>query len=449
MRSVFMAFIILLVLAVGMPLARGQLKDTAAISVSLVNHDPDPAVAGDVAEVRLGIQNTGGEDSKNLVVELVPGYPFSPVPGDNAVQKIGVIQGYQGYSDPQSLKIVKYRLRVDKDATAGSYELKAKYYEEGSSSSAQKSISIRVKNRESAEVIHIDKTTLLPGKQSSLRFSINNVGNAPLRDLTFNWENDDMIILPVGSDNTRYVRYIDVGENAEIEYQVIADTNAQPGLYKLNLYLNYENPANGSSKKVSTMAGVYVGGETDFDASFSESANGQTSFTVANIGSNPASSVSVIVPEQRAWRVSGSNSVIIGNLNKGDYTVASFKLQPSMISQANMNQDKAQQMPRNSSSEKVALQIAYTDTMGERRVVTKETLMRIQNFAATTSQAASRGHSMAAQNDGVVSKYKLPFAALIIAAIALLAYRKHKSNRRKILANSDFKMKDSFKSIRK
>ena len=61
-------------------------------------------------------------------------------------------------------------------------------------------------------MIHIDKTTIVPGKQSSLKFTVNNVGSAPLRDLTFNWINDDDIILPVGSDNTKYIKYVDIGE---------------------------------------------------------------------------------------------------------------------------------------------------------------------------------------------------------------------------------------------
>jgi len=170
---------------------------------------------------------------------------------------------------------------------------------------------------------------------------------------------------------------------------VIADTNAQPGLYKLNLYLTYEDSISNRTNKISTIAGVYVGGGTDFDVSFSDNANSQMSFSIANIGSNPASSVSVIIPQQPGWRVTGSNSVIIGNLNKGDYTVAGFKVQSStsnMTSQDNFqnnfqnrtgrsnnsNQGRPMQRSMNSSSDTVLMQIAYTDTMGERKIVEKQ-----------------------------------------------------------------------------
>jgi len=53
--------------------------------------------------------------------------------------------------------------------------------------SVTQSIPINVQNSQSVEIIHIDKTVLVPGQQSDLNFVINNVGNAPLKDLTFSW----------------------------------------------------------------------------------------------------------------------------------------------------------------------------------------------------------------------------------------------------------------------
>src|SRR3989304_6783501 len=301
MKKIIFPVLIILVLTACTPAVNAGLAGSTVLSISLANYDPDPAIAGDTVEVRKGIENIGGTPANNLMLEILPSYPFELVSGENAVQNIGIIQGYQTDSTA-NIKIVKYRMQVNKDTPAGSYELKVKYYEQGSTDMTQKSLYIDVKSRQSAEVIHIDKSTLVPGKESGLKFTINNVGNAPLRDLTFYWENEDRIILPVGSDNTKYIRYIDIGNSADLEYQGIADTNAQPGLYKLTLYLTYENSVSNQTKKISTFAGVYVGGGTDFDVALSDNANGETSFSVANIGSNPAYSVSVIIPEQPGWR---------------------------------------------------------------------------------------------------------------------------------------------------
>jgi len=298
-------------------------SDAKVISISLVNHDPDPAIAGDIMEIYLGIENTGGGSANDLIVEFVPEYPFTLVVDEPAVQNIGTMNPYQ-YND--YMKIITYTIKVDSDASAGSYDLKIRYYELGDSTLTEKSVTIDVKNREMAEIIQIDKTNLVPGEQSGLTFTVNNVGKAPLRDLTFSWINEDKIILPVGSDNTKYIKNIDIGESVELDYQVIADSNADPGLYELKLYLSYDDPITYEEKEISTIAGVYVGGGTDFDVALSDYSGSETSFSIANIGSNPAYSVSVIVPQQNGWQVSGPNSVIIGNLNKGDYTVASFNL---------------------------------------------------------------------------------------------------------------------------
>lgn len=444
MKKTMFPFLIILGLMVCISPVYAQMEnliDATVISISVSNYEPDPSIAGDIVEVRLGVENIGGFTVSNLMIEVMPEYPFVLVPGENAIRSIGILQGYKAGSS-ENINIIKYRMRVDKDAPAGSYELKVKYYEKGSTAFSTKSLSLDVKSKQSAEVIHIDKTVLVPGKQTSLNFTINNVGNAPLRDLTFYWENGENIILPVGSDNTRYLKYIDVGEGADLEYQVISDTNAIPGLYKLNLYLTYEDPISKTEKKISTIAGVYVGGGTDFDVAFSESASGETSFSVANIGSNPAYSVSVIIPEQRNWRVSGSNSVIIGNLNKGDYTVASFKLQSSTSSMTSQNrtapagtniQERSMQRSMNSSmngsSDTVLMQIAYTDTRGERNIIEKDVKLGNQNMNSTAGQTAMLARRGAVQQESVFSTYMWYFIAIAVLVAGFVAYRKYKSQK--------------------
>ena len=429
-----------------------ELEGTASVSVGLVNQDPDPAVAGDIVELRLSLENVGGRDTNSLQVEIVPSYPFDIPAGEKAVQDAGTLYAYQGYYDSGNAKIIKFKVRVDKDARAGTYELKVRTYEKGSIAKTEKSLPVDVRSRENAEIIHIDKTVLIPGRQSSLRFVINNVGNAPLRDLTFNWENDESIVLPVGSDNTRYVKYVDIGGSEEIEYQVIADTNAAPGLYKLNLYLTYEDSINKSSKKISTIAGVYVGGETDFEVAFSESSAGETAFSVANIGSNPANSVSVIVPDQPGWTTSGSSAVIIGNLNKGDYTVASFSLQQrgGFAGAGNRTGGQRPQSANDSLSApgKIRIQVAYTDTTGERRSVEKDVNVPAQGItsAASASGAAGQGFQRRAESQGFFSTYAWQIALAAAAGLALFGYFRYKKLR---MMNPKAKFTDIFQGQKK
>lgn len=415
--NLFLIFIILIISSTSAIGASSTLITGTMIDVSLVNQDPDPAVAGEIVELRVGIENKGSDSVSNLILELVPAYPFELVSGESAVKDLGTLNGYQTDDD---MKIIKFKVKVNDNASAGSYELDFKNYKEGSSVKTQKTIYVDVKNQDSAEVIHIDKSTLIPGKETPLKFTINNMGTASLNDITFKWENSDKAILPVGSDNRKYIKSIPAGGSAELEYKVIADTSIDPGLYKLTLTLSY-TPVNGAEQVISTIAGVYVGGKTDFDIAFSDQSAGEVSFTIANIGSNPANSVSVNVPEQRGWEVSGSSSSIIGNLNQGDYTIASYTM--------------------SGRTETINLEVAYTDTMGIRQLVKKT--VKVGSSMNNTRIM----HSMKSRTRGQQTTNSTNYTWYLIGGIVLVVgyyyFRKYKKNK---LKNPKAKLTDLLKN---
>ena len=421
-------------------------SDTAsnAISIALLNQNPDPALAGNTVDLKVSVANSGSSSADNLIVEVVPSYPFIAVSGKNTMQNAGPLNAFQSGNEYKSLT---YTLMVDKNAVAGTYDLTVKYYPEGSeNNSASQTISVNVGTTQSVEVIHIDKTVLVPGQQSDMKFKITNVGGAALNNMRFYWTDVGNVVLPVGSDNTQYIKSLDVGESIELDYQVIADTNANAGLYPLNLYLSYTDALTNNVTTFSTIAGVYIGGGTDFDVAYSNSASGTTSFTVANIGSNPATSVSVSIPLQRGWTTSGSNSVIVGNLNKGDYTVASYTLQQrasssnftalgngrrgsgtagGSASNATQNYPVAGSTDNSGSvvnTNDLVMQIAYTDTMGNRLVVNK----------TVNVIGASGGNTTGYTNGRTFSRTTTPsyiwyiLGVIIILAGAFWFYRRRK-----------------------
>jgi len=464
-KFVFVSLILVLMIGLFSNSVFADIEDIKDITLSLVNQDPDPAITGDIVELRIGMENQGGVAAENLVLEVIPDYPFEEISGEGLVRDVGTIRAYQSGED---MKIVKFKLRVNKDATEGQYGLKIWEYEEGKREifRTERTFSIDIQSRESAEIIYIDKVQLVPGRQTPMTFTINNVGSAPLRDLTFSWENEDDIVLPVGSDDTKYIKYIDIGESVELEYDVIADTNADPGLYKLDLHLTYEDPATGEEEEISTIAGIYVGGETDFDVAFSESSGTETSFSIANIGSNPAYSVSVIIPQQDGWRVSGSSSVIIGNLNKGDYTVATFTLQSAAtrssaqpVNRSSMTQEQLQELMRQRQAEQesntVKVQIAYTDTMGRRNTIEKEVQVSIQSAITTTEEGVSsitdmRGFQGFQRNrPSFFSQYKWYIVGLVILVIIILGCVFYLKYRKEKLLNPKYKFKDLFRKKKK
>jgi hypothetical protein len=421
-KKIMISILFMCVLSISFGMVLADMSESQILTLSLVNQDPDPAIAGNLVEFRVGVENLGGESVENVVIEFVEQYPFSKLAGEEYKISIGTLNSRQG---DQNMKIAKFRVKVDKDTFAGDYELKIKTYEEDSAVQITRILTASVENQEGVEIIYIDQVELIPGKITPMTFTINNVGSTPLRDLTFQWENEDDIILPVGSDNTKYIKYIDVGDSSELMFNVIASANADPDLYKLDLTLSYEDSLTGEEQEISTKAGIYVGGATDFDAAYSGSSSGEYSFAISNIGSVSASSVTVRFPNQQGWKISGSNSVIIGNLNEGDYTIASFQLQKTVQGVQtgdvgtrqkgdwnNPGTRDASKTPlvdksnggitdKTNEDSQIKLEIIYTDSRGNRNTIQKEVYVdsSVVNSAGMTPEMEAKFNKMKGSQD--------------------------------------------------
>lgn len=340
------------------------------LTLDLLNQDPDPVKPGDVLEIRLSIQNTGYEDLENCVIEIKPEYPFKALAGETLVKNIGTLG--KRYEDNRQ-KVVKFKLGIENSINEGKYPLKVYIYttKDNSRLSLTKELDIDIDSESNAEIEYINVEKMVPGQKTNLVFGIKNVGNSPLKNAMFSWDCTNDVILPVGSSNVKHINLIDIGDTENVSFQVLTNVNTKPGLYKLDMVLTYDDVEelqtiteagtveNQKRKEIKSKAGVYVGGTTDFDIAFMErSPTGDYTFTVSNIGNNAANSVKISVPLQANWTVTGgsSNSVVLGNLQKGDNTIADFNLKPAAMEK---------ELP-------IKFEISYTSNDGIRQTVEKE-----------------------------------------------------------------------------
>jgi len=425
------------------------------VSLSLVNQEPNPASAGESLELRLGVENLGSSAIDNLQLEIIPEFPFELLPGESAKKSVGAMTAYQSGNN---MKVIKYKLRIVNDVNEGVYGVRV-VGTEGGTVRFDKFIDIDISSRDAVEIKNIDNFEVLPGKETEMKFVIHNIGSSPLRDLKFHWTNEEGVILPIGSDDTKYIKYIGIGEEAEVVYNVMSSLNVEPDLYKLQLTLSYDDPDSATDKIITTTSGIYVGGETDFDIAFSGSNQGETSFSIANVGSVEANSVTVSIPKQEGWRVSGSNSVIIGNLDKGDYTIASFTVQQSVRTASMSPDDKTKvqtpdeekgygpSMPVSS----INVQIAYTDTRGQRKIITKEVELDASSLrAALTSADGTVSLPNGFPRKGTSSTWSVIWGVLkwlIVLGLligSVFGYRYYKQEKRK---NPYYNLKLMYKDI--
>ncbi len=144
--------------------------------------------------------------------------------------------------------------------------------------------------------------------------------------------------------------------------------------------------------------------------------------------------------------------MIIGNLNKGDYTVASFNLQSSQARTMPTDQEEMtkeelmalrEKMQTGGTGNALKIQIAYTDTLGERNSVKKDVIVNTQ--ATTTPDASSMpagANFRGMRQQSFFSQYKWQIIGILVLVVGIVMYRRYKKEKK---ANPKFKFRDLFK----
>jgi hypothetical protein len=396
--------------------------------VNLTNQNPDTARPGETVELTFSVQNVGNNDLKDITVTVEPEYPFTRLSGEPLEKTVSYLNARQ---DDNDAAVLKFKMLTDSNASEGTYEIKVTTTSKSGSGSSSttytttKTIHLDVRGKEYAQIVTINKANIDIAKEETLEFIITNTGTSPLKNMVVSWKDPKGVILPVYSDNTRYIKSLKADQSVNVAYSVMADINANPGLYTLDVNLSFEDYES-NEKNIQTTAGLFVGGETDFDVAFSESDAGEISLSVANVGNNMAYSVKVSIPKQEGYRVSGSSSTIVGNLEKGDYTIASFNVASTQaavgteVSAGASGTAKASAEGENVTSASMdsnplKIQIEYTDAKGERIKVDKEVELEMTSGNMTAQGATG--------NNGGLSSY-LPYIVLIVLAGGAFVYRK-------------------------
>ena len=293
-----MRIILLLLLVLMLPIsnvaAAGLNAGAAGVKVDIMSQNPYPARPGETVEFTISLQNEGNNDLSDVVVKIDADYPFSEVSGQSLSKTISFLEARQ---DEEDATFVKFKLKVDSDVSDGTYDIDVIVSDSESDSKSVTTLEIEVQGKEYAQIVTISESNIDVATVEPLEFVITNTGTSPLKNMELSWNEPTGIILPVYGSNSKYINYLGVGESATVVYSVMADVNAEPGLYQLDITLEFQDYQS-STTLIETKAGMFVGGTTDFDLSYSESDEGEVSLSLANVGNNEAYSVKVSIPEQ-------------------------------------------------------------------------------------------------------------------------------------------------------
>jgi hypothetical protein len=318
-----------------------------------------PVFPGDTTYVYVPVQNIGfGNGFLNDVsVRLEPKDNASA----NAVTILDDTYSLGDITDWGSQRTARFKIHVNPDAAEGDYFFNVFINYRGqqiSSSTPAPMVTTELKDqiltiKGNPLIVLFNSTlgTVAPMSITKVTLQFKNTGTGTVQNavagITLAGTNSVFSILGGGTQFS--LGNLKPGDEADITFDLAVDITATPGVYNLPLKITGQD--NYSSDN---FVGVVVAGTTDFEISYVESL-GSFSINVLNTGISPASSVSVTLPRQKNFSITGSSSSVIGSLNPGDYTSAPFQIT---------------KMP-GAGNNSLEVDIQYTDTSGLRHTITK------------------------------------------------------------------------------
>ena len=332
MKKILIVILILIVLSLGVNAqVMTKLSKYADVRVSFVNQEPDPAEPGKYVDVRFKFENNGSDQAKDVVIELLPEYPFSLDPGKSAVKKLGALHARQF---GETAVIIKYKLRIDKNVVEGENELKLRYKFDGYGWIEPDNFNINIQTHDAilaVDAVSIDKKTLEPGSSGIVKIKLANKADSILKNIKVTLGLGDLPLVPIDSTNEKSIYKIDSRQSYEFEFKVLAKPNADSGVYKVPLSVSYLDELGKSYLKNVTI-GLTIGAKPDLSITLDDSEiyesgkSGEIFVKIVNKGVTDIKFMNIKLMPSDNYRILSNEEVYIGNIDSDDYETADFEL---------------------------------------------------------------------------------------------------------------------------
>ncbi|HLC64519.1 MAG TPA: COG1361 S-layer family protein [Candidatus Nanoarchaeia archaeon] len=328
---------ILLVVLIGLAAAVSAYGTTTVpstsykINISLVNQEPDPVEPGGIVEVRFKVENAGADKANNILVELLPKYPFSILPGDSAQRSIGSLQARQV---GENGVIVKYKLKVDESAVEGENDLTLRYKIDSGGWITPKDFSIAIRTFDSIlYVVDVDSVprAISPGGVGKITIKYKNLADSLIRNVKTKIDLSSVPFAPVQSSNVKVIEEIPALSSAEVEFSVMAEAGAQSKAYKIPLELSYNDELNTRYATNDTI-GLVIGGVPELAINIEESeivrsgTSGKIVIKFVNRGPVDIKFMNIRLEDKDNVKVIGPKEAYIGNIDSDDFETEEFNI---------------------------------------------------------------------------------------------------------------------------
>jgi hypothetical protein len=329
---------------------------------------------------------------------------------------VGSIDGGATYAVP-------FEFTVATTAPFGLYQIEFDIYYSGGSKIHQTAM-LDIEQPSFIDLASVTPASVNIGQKTTVDFNFTNTGKT-IYNVLFTWQDANGLILPLGTDNKVTIPVLRAGNITTVPVTLMASPSLSPGIYPLTITLKFfdqSSVTNQTGETMTSTVGLQVSGATSFEIVASQSTTGTTSLTVINTGANTANSVIVSIPQQLSYTVTGIQSTSLGNLDPGDYSLASFQVTSSSQNSTmpfgfnrsgNFTPPSGQRNSNNRSfiqnrtfsgfgGNGLSVTITYTDSFGNRQTEQKQVSLSSSSSGLFTS-LSSRTRSSTTGTFGTTS----------------------------------------------
>ncbi len=296
------------------------------VTATISSQSPDPVEPGEVVTVKFKIENDGKQTFEDAIVRVLPQFPFK-VYGSSPEKNIGKLRSSSTGADAE---IVEFKIKVDEAAVEGETEIELEI-ELGTTviQYINDELLIDIETRDA--VLDITSITsspaqIPPGGTSEVSVMVKNLADSLLRDIHFDLDlsKDSLPLAPYQSSSKKILDQLDSNQQNALIFNIIADPEAAPGLYKVPVNITYSDEK-GNAYLIEETLALSVGDAPSIKPFIKKSSvlkknsAGTLTLGLANAGTTDVKFVEVyLLPSEDYQLISTSDYIYIGDVDSDD-----------------------------------------------------------------------------------------------------------------------------------
>jgi len=250
-----------------------------------------------------------------------------------------------------------------------------------------------------------------PGEKVRLRLTIENELNDDVENIVISLDLTNLPFAPYQSSNEQTIEEIDNEDEEDVEFQLIIDSDAKSGSYKIPVKMSYYIESEDKEKESEGIISLIVNAKPEIKVSLDtedvliKGQKNEVEIKIINSGLGDAKFLNIKINEVSGIKIISIDNIYIGDIDRDDFDVAKFSI---LI---NKDAPTAINLP---------VTIQYKDSRNKEIIETKNIALRTY----TTKQAVELG---------LIKKSKIGLVVGLVVGIIILIfiYRIAKKKRRK------------------